>query len=126
MVNNNTLERQDVIDLNDISLAKPKKSFVQADDPIEVDSDQNKVLIVDDEDMNVFCLRAQLSDLQVSSDSTIKSTRALELVKSRICKVLKGEASMYKLCLIDYCMPELDGLALVKEARRLCTVNKLS
>ena len=49
-------------------------------------------LIVDDEPINVIMIRAQLKMLEVSSDSTIKSKKVIEIVKNRISKAERGDA----------------------------------
>ena len=47
------------------------------------------------------------------------STRAIDLVKDRLAKVLEGTAKMYKIILLDYSMPDLDGIQLVRELRSM-------
>ena len=74
---------------------------------------ESDVLIVDDEYMNVFCLSGQLKGLGIKSDTTMISTEALSIFEDRIAKVVARKADMYKLCLLDYSMPEMDGLELV-------------
>ena len=49
-------------------------------------------LVVDDEPINVIMIRAQLKMLKLSSDSTIKSEKVIEIVKDRISKAERGDA----------------------------------
>ena len=86
---------------------------------LEICADSSVALIVDDESMNVFCARAQLLDIGISCDSTLISTKAVNLVEERIKLVAQGVAEMYKVMLIDYSMPDMDGLELVKKLRTM-------
>ena len=52
------------------------------------------------------------------------STKALLFFKHRVEKAVRGTAKMYKLLLIDYSMPDMDGLELVKELRALIDANE--
>ena len=47
------------------------------------------------------------------------STKAVNLVEERIKLVAQGVAEMYKVMLIDYSMPDMDGLELVKKLRTM-------
>ena len=82
-------------------------------------SDTNVALVVDDESMNVFFMRNQLRMIGISYDSTMVATKAVKLVEDRIAKVAEGTAQMYKLLLIDYSMPDLDWIQLVRELRSM-------
>ena len=86
---------------------------------MEHSCDTNVALVVDDESMNVFAMREQLKILSISSDTTMISSTALLLVMQRMERVVQGTAKMYKLLLIDYSMPKMDGIELVKEVRAL-------
>ena len=94
--------------------------------PLEQASDTAVALVVDDESMNVFCMRGMLKNLGISSDSTMVSTRAVKLVEDRIAKVKEGKAEMYKILLIDYSMPEFDGLELVQRLRSMLQESQLN
>ena len=91
----------------------------------EICVDDNDALVVDDEPINVIMMRAQAKYLGFKCDSTVKSAKVVQLVKDRIAKVKRGEAQMYKLFLIDYSMPELDGLQLIKMLREILKENEL-
>ena len=92
---------------------------------MEKASDTSIALIVDDEGMNVFCMRDILKSLEISSDSTMVSTKAIQLVEDRIAKVAQGTAVMYKLLLLDYSMPDLDGIELVQKLRALVDASEV-
>ena len=81
-------------------------------------------MVVDDEYMNVFCMSEQLKSFRISSDTTMVSTKAVDIVKERIAKTNQGITSMYKIMLIDYCMPDLDGLEFLKNVRSMIDANK--
>ena len=43
------------------------------------------------------------------TDSALSGNTALSLMEKRLEVVYRGEAPMYKLILLDYSMPEMDG-----------------
>ena len=67
------------------------------------------VLIVDDEPMNILLMKSMLEDRGIMSDIAISGSAALSLVEDRIKHVIEGKAVMYRLILLDYSMPEMDG-----------------
>jgi CheY-like chemotaxis protein len=67
------------------------------------------VLIVDDDNMNIEVIKAMLDSLNVISDTALSGNAALSLIELRLEAVYRGEAPMYKLILLDYSMPEMDG-----------------
>ena len=67
------------------------------------------VLIVDDDQMNIEVIKAMLEDQDVVTDTALSGNAALALVEKRLEAVYRGEAPMYKLILLDYSMPEMDG-----------------
>ena len=99
-------------------------SLASVGDSMEHSSDTNIALVVDDENMNVFSMREQLKILSISSDTTMISTKALLFFQHRVEKAVRGTAEMYKLLLIDYSMPDMDGLELMKELRALIDANQ--
>ena len=46
---------------------------------------------------------------KVKSDAALEGREALNLIQTRLELVYRGEASMYKVILLDYSMPEMDG-----------------
>ncbi len=79
------------------------------------------MLIVDDDMMNIEVLRAMFHQKSIDSDYAMKGTEALKRIQERLELVYKGEASMYKIILLDYSMPEMDGPQTAIEIRRLLT-----
>ena len=71
-------------------------------------------LVVDDDDFNVFMLQELLLQQEFESESAICEQKAIELVKKRIQEVLRGDAEMYKIILLDYSMPGIGGLEVAK------------
>ena len=66
-----------------------------------------KVLVIDDNETNLIILRNQLKSCDIYADVEISSVDAL----SRI-KVAMEADSPYQIIVVDYMMPELDGLML--------------
>ena len=59
--------------------------------------------------MNIEVIKAMLEDQDVVTDTALSGNAALALIEKRLEAVNRGEASMYKLILLDYSMPEMDG-----------------
>ena len=74
-----------------------------------------QVLVVDDDVMNNRTLQSMLENSGVKSDKALNGFSALELVKERI----NVPGTMYKLLIVDYSMPELDGPSFTVEVSRL-------
>ena len=68
------------------------------------------VLIVDDELMNIEVMKSLLTLKGVSVHTAMSGKQALILLNKRIHLVQLGKAEMYKLVLLDFSMPEMDGL----------------
>ena len=66
-------------------------------------------MIVDDEPVNIEFAGLILGAMNIAADSALSGTEALEKIKKRIGLVLSGKARMYKLILLDYCMPVMEG-----------------
>ena len=76
----------------------------------EIGTDNASVLIVDDDIMNLEVHKAMVRQLKnINSDTALSGTKALDLIRARIEKVLLGQATMYRIILIDYSMPDMDG-----------------
>ena len=69
----------------------------------------SSVLVIDDEQMNIEIMNELLKQQGVKNDSAISGQLGLKLIEERIALVEKGQAEMYKLILLDYSMPEMDG-----------------
>ena len=65
--------------------------------------------MVDDDLYNIEVVTAMLDNLKHPSESAISGTSALVKMQDRIELMREGKAQMYKIILLDYSMPELDG-----------------
>ena len=77
------------------------------------------MLIVDDEALNIEVLKMMLNDQGIEVDIAMGGQPALNLIKERVNLTLAGTHAMYKLILLDYSMPEIDGPQVAKETRSL-------
>ena len=59
--------------------------------------------------MNVEVIVSMLREMGIESDSCLGAIFALPLVQERIKKAKAGTDHMYKLILLDYSMPQMDG-----------------
>lgn len=78
-----------------------------------------KILVVDDDYMNIEVITSMLTNKQVKSDYATSGKQALDLMQQRIELVYRDEAKMYDIILLDYSMPEMDGPQVAIEIRRL-------
>ncbi len=83
------------------------------------------VLVVDDDQMNIEVISMMLEGQQVSSVSAINGRIAVEMVDARIKLVENEEAPMFKIILMDYSMPEMDGPTAAVEIRKLCASSRM-
>ena len=70
-----------------------------------------KVLVVDDDAMNVEVLTSMLLNQGYYSNSSLGAREGLALIEERIELIKTGVkgAKMYELILLDYSMPGMDG-----------------
>ena len=88
---------------------------------------QPRVLVVDDEPMNIFVLQTMLSELGITSDSATGGSEALKLVQMRADMLLAGEAVQpYEVILMDFCMPDMDGPTTAREIQALLSSSAYS
>ena len=69
----------------------------------------SQVLVVDDDRMNIEVMQAMLGQLGIPSDCAMNGKMAVKLISDRISLCEKEEAAMYKIVLLDYSMPDMDG-----------------
>ena len=68
-----------------------------------------QILIVDDEILNIEVIGLLLLGKKIVTDSALSGNEALEKIKERAKFVKDGSGEMFKIILLDYCMPEIDG-----------------
>ena len=68
-----------------------------------------RVLVVDDEPMNIFALQTMLEEAGFVCDTVNNGKHAVEYVRQRISKFMAGQAKLYEIIFMDYCMPGMDG-----------------
>ena len=83
------------------------------------------VLIVDDDRMNIEVVSMMLEGQQVSSVSAINGEIAVDIVEARIKLFESGEAPMFKIILMDYSMPEMDGPTATIEMLKLFASSRI-
>ena len=68
------------------------------------------MLIVDDSQINIVAINALLQGaLDIPTDYALSGSITLEKVKRRVEDVLSGRGQMFKLLLLDFSMPGMDG-----------------
>lgn len=78
-----------------------------------------QILIVDDDPMNVEVLKAMLYEKNIPSDTVLNGKDAMMLVRERLKLVRANQAPMYKVILLDYSMPDMDGPTVATNIRKL-------
>ena len=78
-----------------------------------------RILVVDDDHMNIEVITAMLSSKHVKADSALNGNQALALIQTRMALAYQGKTTMYKIILLDYSMPEMDGPQVATEIRRI-------
>ena len=75
--------------------------------------------------MSIEVIAFMLSELDVTNDRALSGSIAIELVKERIQLVCQGQASMYKVIILDFCMPGIDGPGVALAVTKLIKENEL-
>lgn len=73
-----------------------------------------KALVIDDNQTNLAILKNQLQSCDVYADTELSPIKALTVIKHAI-----NQDEPYQVVIIDYMMPELDGLMLSKAIREM-------
>jgi len=73
-----------------------------------------KALVVDDNETNLAIIKKQLASCYIHADTELSSVQALRLIEESI-----EHKSPYQVIIIDYMMPELDGLMLAQSIREI-------
>lgn len=83
--------------------------FATADDEAEVKLEQQKILIVDDVQMNCDLMTEQLSREGAQCVATTSALKAFDMLKKA-----SAEGAPFDLAIIDYQMPDMDGAMLAR------------
>ena len=78
------------------------------------------MLVVDDEPINILALSGMLANKGFDSEEAKCGQEAIQAVERRIELVKEGKADMFRLILLDYCMPDWDGPQTACAIRALC------
>ena len=81
---------------------------------------------MDDEPINIEILSAMLEQKGYTVDCSSSGIEALYLIKERFALVKQGKAQMYKLILLDFSIPDLDGPEIARQARIFFKENSTS
>ena len=78
------------------------------------------MLVVDDEPLNIEILCGMLESRGVMSDRALGGNQAVAHFKKRIEQFMSDPtAGLYKLVLLDYSMPDMDGPEVATEFQKL-------
>ena len=96
---------------------KMKSMMLQADGGI-TQTNLPQILIVDDETLNIEVIGLLLLGKKIVTESALSGREAFEKIKERAKFVRNGSDEMFKIILLDYCMPEIDGPETAKMIRK--------
>ena len=57
-----------------------------------------------------MAIKAQAESFGCKADSAVSGKAAINLIRARLREMRKSPIQMYRLVLLDYAMPEMDGL----------------
>lgn len=69
--------------------------------------------------MNIEVVKMMLAGKGIEIDSALNGKEAIELIKHRFELVHANQGRMYRLILLDYSMPEMDGPECSREIKKL-------
>ena len=87
------------------------------------DIEQALILIVDDDLMNLIPMKGRFHASGLACSIASGALLALEYVRNRVESENNGTGSMYRLILLDYSMPDLNGPEVAVEIRKICRSN---
>ena len=76
--------------------------------------------------MNIQVMKTMLESLSVGTDDAIDGPSALKLIKKRVKMAQDEDVPMYKIILLDYSMPEMDGPQVAIELRQMLEEARLA
>mmetsp|Transcript_1166 Transcript_1166/g.1539 ORF Transcript_1166/g.1539 Transcript_1166/m.1539 type:complete len:129 (-) Transcript_1166:43-429(-) len=87
--------------MNGLALQLPLRNEMTAGLP--------SILLIDDEPVNIEILGSMIEEKGYQCDKVSSGFEALSLIYERFELAKQGEEKMYKLLLLDFSMPEMDG-----------------
>ena len=94
-------------------MSKPVEKEIEKKNNKKINYKSKKILVVDDNLLNLKVADRALSDLQVKVDNVQSGKEAIE----------KVEKEKYDVILLDIMMPEMDGIETLKELRKINDFN---
>ena len=82
----------------------------------------SKVLIVDDEALNIYVLQSYLRSVGIESDTAINGREALNMIDKKYCNKCN---SRYEVILMDINMPIMGGIECTREIQRRIETHKI-
>ncbi len=79
----------------------------------------NQILVVDDEPLNIEVMKALLETKGYQVDYAMSGKHCIDKITERLELVESNQAEMYKLILLDYSMPGMDGPVVAQAIRKL-------
>ena len=96
-------------DIGQHSIPEVGEDFPLQSDDIPVKDSEPLVLLIDDDAMNYYAVRSQLRNHNVQSDYAPTGQFALELIEKRLMAFRAKGTPIYKVIMVDYSMPQMDG-----------------
>ena len=75
--------------------------------------------------MNIFVVNELLKLSNITCDSALKGSVAIKMINDRIEQYSNGTGQLYKLILLDFSMPEMDGPEVAREIAKIYRENPL-
>ena len=76
---------------------------------------ESKVLLVDDSVFNLIAVEGLFNQFGLDCDTAVDGTEAVKLIRKQI----ESDLPVYKLIMMDYSMPQMDGPEATRAIRQL-------
>ena len=98
-----------------------KQPLAHQQSPVDLGDIENKrVLVVDDNDTNRYIFRKYLESWHCRAEEAVSAQEAMKKLRSAV-----NENDPFKIALLDYCMPDVDGGSLCREIKADPQLNDL-